>query len=529
MSDYHGVVYTKDWVARLVLDIAGYTIDKPLWDKVIIEPSCGEGSFLREIISRLLESAKRDAKLDYEHLTKCIRCFDLDSEATKTCRTLSNECLIKSGLPEDVSYQLSEDWICCNDFLLYDDIPADFVVGNPPYLRATEIPSKAREEYVARFSTMTKGCDIFVAFFEKGLESIRFNNGVLCYICADRWMQNQYGKNLRNLIASYYHIDTLARMHDTDAFEEEVSAYPAITRIDLGEGAIKYVNCHPSFDSESVAELKEWLGCSKEDYSGKDFSAAILDHPNSDAVIPLGDPETVITIKKLMEGLPKLEASGVKIGIGIATGKDEVYIVDDPNTAEKDRMLPVFSMRDWRKNKSSDKWLVNPWNKDGSLVDLAEYPKMRAYFEGHKASLSSRHIAKKNEMDWYRTIDKVNWNILGRPMLLFPDMAMKADPVYSDGTKYPCHNCYWLISDKWDLRVLGGLLMSATVESFIDVLGVKMRGGTKRFQAQYLRLIHVPEPENISSEVAAQLREAFDTNNRDKASKAALRAYGLEE
>ncbi len=37
MSDLHGIVYTKDWVANLVLDIAGYTTDKPLWKQVIVD------------------------------------------------------------------------------------------------------------------------------------------------------------------------------------------------------------------------------------------------------------------------------------------------------------------------------------------------------------------------------------------------------------------------------------------------------------------------------------------------------------
>ena len=530
MPDYHGVVYTKDWVVKLVLDIAGYTIDKKLWNKVIVEPSCGNGSFLREIIHRLLTTAQRDSMLDYDHLAKCVRCFDLDARAVTNSKSVVIYTMEEFGVPKDLSYRIADEWIHCADYLLSDDILADFVVGNPPYLRSTEIPPKAREEYVDRFSTMTKGCDIYVAFFQKGLESIQNNKGVLCYICADRWMQNQYGRNLRRLVSSYYHIDSLVRMHDVDAFDAEVSAYPAITRIDTGDGKIKYVDCSNTFDSGSVAELKKWLSSGLKDYNGQDFSATSLNHPRDDSVIPLADPLKVGNITKLMERFPTLEKSGVRIGIGIATGKDEVYIVDDPTVAEEDRMLPVFSMRDWRKHKNVvDKWLVNPWKRDGNLVDLEDYPRLKAYFENHRDDIASRHVAKKNADNWYRTIDKINWGIMGVPMLLFPDMAMNADPVYSDGSRYPCHNCYWLVSNNWDIKVLGGLLMSDIAESFIDALGVKMRGGTMRFQAQYLRLIHVPEPDSISSETASILREAFETNDRKAASKAARIAYKLEE
>lgn len=530
MSDCRGIVYTKDWVVRLVLDFAGYTTDKPLWSKVIVEPSCGNGSFLREIVCRLLQTAQRDSVLDYDHLFKCVQCFDLDADAVEMCRLSVTETLDEYGIPHDLSRLIAKKWVQCADFLLYDDISADFVVGNPPYLRSTEIPTEAREQYVAKFSAMTKACDIFVAFFQKGLESIRRADGVLCYICADRWMQNKYGRKLRELISSGYHIDALVRMHDVDVFEMDVSAYPAITKIDIGQGSIKYADCSASFNEDSTAELKEWFYGRLENYSGKDFSAAVINHPQNGAVIPLANPRTLRNITKLMERCPSLEDSGVKIGIGLATGKDDVYIVDNPDVAEEDRMLPVFSMRDWRKRRNTaDKWLVNPWNKDGSLVSLADYPRMKTYFESHRGDIASRHIARKNAGQWYRTIDKINWNIIGVPMLLFPDMAMSAEPVFSDGSRYPCHNCYWLVSNKWDIKVLGGLLMSDIAESFVDALGVKMRGGTKRFQAQYLRMIHVPEPDSISSETAAQLRDAFNANDRKAASKAALAAYRLEK
>jgi hypothetical protein len=49
-----------------------------------------------------------------------------------------------------------------------------------------------------------------------------------------------------------------------------------------------------------------------------------------------------------------------------------------------------------------------------------------------------------------------------------------------------------------------------------------------RFQAQYLRLIHVPRPEEISPEVTRALSEAFVASDRARASKAASAAYGIE-
>ena len=52
-----GAVYTRRWVVELVLDVAGYTVDRPILDKVLCEPSCGHGFFLAVIAERLAEAA----------------------------------------------------------------------------------------------------------------------------------------------------------------------------------------------------------------------------------------------------------------------------------------------------------------------------------------------------------------------------------------------------------------------------------------------------------------------------------------
>jgi hypothetical protein len=82
----------------------------------------------------------------------------------------------------------------------------------------------------------------------------------------------------------------------------------------------------------------------------------------------------------------------------------------------------------------------------------------------------------------------------------------------------------------WDLRVLGGLLLSKVAEAFVAAYAaVKMRGGTLRFQAQYLRKIRVPSPSEISGTDRVALADAFDRRDVQAATRAALRVYGLAE
>ena len=151
----------------------------------------------------------------------------------------------------------------------------------------------------------------------------------------------------------------------------------------------------------------------------------------------------------------------------------------------------------------------------GPLAELDRYPKFRRYLESHQDELEERHIAKKATKNWYRTIDKVNARLTPIPKLLFPDMKMVAHPVLDAGGLYPHHNLYFVVSEKWDLEVLGGLLMSKVAEAFISAYCVKMRGGTLRFQAQYLRRIRLPAPDELDGggPGVGLLREAF--RNRD--------------
>ena len=85
-----------------------------------------------------------------------------------------------------------------------------------------------------------------------------------------------------------------------------------------------------------------------------------------------------------------------------------------------------------------------------------------------------------------------------------------------------------MTSEAWDLEILGGLLLSAIGQFFVEVYGVRMRGGWMRFQAQYLRRIRVPRPEAIPVEHANELREAFRSRDAARATRVACKVYGIE-
>ena len=529
----HGEVFTRRWVVDLVLDLVGYDPLLDLGTMSIVEPSCGYGAFLLPIVERLVTSCRQHQTplLDAAH---AIRAFDLLEHNVEIAQKAIMIKLMDMGETIETAECLSGTWVNVGDFLLteHQGRDVDFVVGNPPYIRLEDVPDDVSDAYRAACSTMRGRADIYVGFFEQGLAMLS-SQGKLGFICADRWMRNQYGAALRELVSSSYSVDSVIVMHDVDAFEDDVSAYPAITVLRNGEqGPVQLVDANQSFDEASGQQISSWSSGSRtrppvsEAFEAGELSAW-FDGP---ALWPTGSPRQLDLIAKLENQFAPLqdEATGTRVGIGVATGCDEVYITAQAPKVEADRLLPLLMAKDIAGGTPewSGRYLVNPW-EDGELVDLDDYPGLAAYYQTNGEQLRGRYVAKKRPKVWYRTIDRVDPELLDRPKLLLPDLKAAAHPVLDPGGFYPHHNLYFVVSDVWDLEVLGGLLLSDITNLFVGAYCVKMRGGTYRFQAQYLRKIRVPGPGTISKKTAAQLRKAFRARDAEAATTAALDAYGL--
>ena len=530
----YGAVFTKRWMVEMMLDVSGYTPDRDLAHEIAHEPAVGAGAFLLPMVERLSESCRRFGH-DIEEATNAIRAWDLQTEHVDRSRAAVTDLLAGEGWDRESAQRLASAWIVQGDYLLRppSDEEVDFVIGNPPYIRAESIPRELRGKYIAACDAMTAGTDIFVGFVERGLRSLR-PNGVLSYICADRWMHNVYGRRLRRLVAEQFSVEAVLKMHGVDAFAEEVSAYPAVTVIRRSaQGAVLYAEANETFDERAAARLTALSDAPDAKLNDADVRAAWL--PTwfrGDGLWPSGSPSRLELLEQLEEEFRTLEdiETGTKIGIGIATGADRVFITSSGDVVEEERLLPLVKGEHLRTGRVRwvDTWLVNPWSPDGSLVDLDDWPRLREYLENSAVALKQRHVAKRSMDRWYRTIDKVNSNLTGTPKLLFQDMKRTSEPVLDRGQFYPHHNLYWVTSEEWDLRVLGGILLSRVAQLFVESYAVRMRGGTLRFQAQYLRKIRVPRPSQISNDLKADLAAAFDCRDVEAATAAAMRAYGIE-
>ena len=384
--------------------------------------------------------------------------------------------LTKENVEPEKALQLAEGWINVGDYLLEGALlEADFVIGNPPYVRLEDIPEDTANAYRNSYPTMCGRADLYVAFFEAALHQLK-HDGVCAFICADRWMKNQYGSQLRQLISSSYSVDFIIEMHEANAFEDEVDAYPAITVIRRKRQQITVVakalsnaeEVESRIISELLAETKQ--GCHVVLPSG--LSAAAVDHWfEGSEPWPCSSPRQLKLLRELEGRFGPLESDRrrTKVGIGVATGNDEVFITRNPSIVEQSRLLKLALAKDISSGVMtwSGHYLINPWEKEG-LVSLENFPRLQAYFEKHSGSVRKRNISRRNPVDWYRTIDRVNNDLSGIPKLYIADISNMLTPVLDSGISYPHHNLYLVQSEEWDLEVLGGLLCQPSRSSSLN-------------------------------------------------------------
>jgi adenine-specific DNA-methyltransferase len=540
----HGVVYTKSWVVELILDLSGYESSKNLVDKIAIEPSCGVGEFLEPMVRRLSASCHEQGR-PLQDCAGSLRAFELNSEDVEKSRERAASVLVACGWEKVEAREIAGGWVRRADFLLEPMAEAagagtgvDFVVGNPPYVRLESIDPTVAASYRRLYRSMAGRADIYVGFYERALGLLK-PGGVCGFICADRWMLNQYGAGLRKLVTSGFAVEAVVEMHDADAFHNEVLAYPAITVIRRAEQSRALVaKAKRGFDAGSARELVSVARHARhsvdERCSLQDRNCVIVNEwfSGSDPW-PCVSPERLKLLKYLEANFAPLQdaMTGTRVGIGVATGADKVFLTSDPNLVEKERLLPMALAKDTMAGnlRWSGRYLVNPWESNGTLVDLRRYSQLRRYFEENLAALKQRNVAKRNPHSWFRTIDKVHHDLLSTPKLLIPDIKSTAHPVLDEGRLYPHHNLYYVVSSTWDLRVLGGILLSELAQFFVECYAVRMQGGYLRFQAQYLRRIRVPQPKTIHPKLAQALSKAFDNRDLDAANQAAFAAYGINE
>ncbi len=265
-----GQVYTPNWIVNEILDLINYK-DKGVLQKYILEPACGDGAFLKEIVKRYIQIAK-EYKTDNNQIIAGLETYiygiELDAQEFDKCIDNLNKIVQDNNIAEEIQWNIFNE----NTLNFYKKHIGefDFIVGNPPYIRIHNLDLETRKLLKKEFQFSQGTIDIYLSFFEMGFKMLN-NNGLLGYITPNSYLHNSSYGNFRAYLKQQKTLKTLIDFKANKIFNG-YSTYTAISIFkknntedtfeykELISNEIKIVN-HIEFEH---LEKKDWSFTNKE-------------------------------------------------------------------------------------------------------------------------------------------------------------------------------------------------------------------------------------------------------------------------
>lgn len=365
-----GQVFTPQWVVDLMLDQAGYSGPAVLTTRAL-EPSCGEGVFLLEMVKRLVNQCRAQELADADIVTlleQNLHAVEYDPDVLAVALANLNTLAAHLELPL-VKWHLVE-----SDALLYKaDGEYDLVVGNPPYIRLHNMTPDMRE-HVKQFSMAHGTTDLYVIFYELGLQWLA-PNGQLIYIAPNSWLKNASQREFRRMLIEQRLIQRITNFGARKVFGKDASTYTAVVQL-CKEPASDLIY-------QEDTGVASWIASTP--------YAAYRNYAGTP--LHFFDTADVKFIQQRAK-LPRTFESVATVQNGVATLRDKVFL-SAPTTLEADMLAPVVKASTYRGQPVDSKILLPYRAKGARLVPLTEaefsqYPVAYAYASQHRAELEKR-------------------------------------------------------------------------------------------------------------------------------------------
>lgn len=511
-----GVTYTpkilSDFVARQIVETAGRLPANRLLR--ILDPAVGHG----ELLVSLLEHLAEQPGPSFE-----VHGFETNPEALDTAlERLTQEF---PGIPVHFETDNFLEFVFehfgtgGHDNLFRRGTPEayDLIIANPPYVR-TQIMGAAQAQLLAEQFSLAGRVDLYYAFI-LGVSQVLKPEGVAGIIVSNRFMTTRSGASVRQAIFERFNICRAWDLGDTKLFDAAV--LPAVLLVEGKNGhswkppiftsiyqttdqaTETASNPIAALDVEGVIEIAD----------GRRFK---VQHGTLNTS---GAPEGVWRISTAVADTwletVKAHTWGTfrdigKVRVGVKTCADKVFVRSDwQDMANADRpelLKPLTTHHIARRFRSRSterpSQIIYPHEVVQGrrrAVNLACYPRSRAYFEVNRSTLESRRYVTEAGREWYEIWvpqDPDAWN---QPKLVFRDIA--PEPTFwidMDGSVVN-GDCYWLVSQnpaQTDLLWLAVAVGNSTfIERFYDLcFHNKLYAGRRRFITQYVEKFPLPNP-----------------------------------
>lgn len=426
----------------------------------------------------------------------------------------------------------------------------DCIIGNPPYIRIQEMQKWAPKEadlYKKIYRSGGAGnFDIYVLFIEKALTLLN-ENGLCGYILPNKYMQQDYGKTIRDILIQGKHLEQIINFKDFQVFNG-ATTYTSISIFSKkSKPSFKYSEC----DNEKME-------CN--------FSKISIDYLNQDAWV-LHKSEDLEIINKMNQN-PQLGELCDNIFVGIQTSADNVFILDlieEKQTTyklfsksldkevelEKAFLRHIISGVDVKKYviPANRQYVIFPYfieNDKAVLIPKKvlenESPLIWEYLSSHKSTLENRERGKFKDSQWYRFGRNQNINKQHLSKICVPRLVKEIQAIYDINGDYCQDNVDVggiILKDEYkhlDYYILG-LLNSSLLSFYLSKISTPFRGGFWSCNRQYLEKLPIYLPDEkeeekfkICKQIEEMAKQIIDfKNNTNKTSDAEFLEKKVDE
>lgn len=188
----NGVVYTPLYIVREIIKIAN-----PSFDETIIEPSCGHGAFILELIHYISKKYNKNGVEIKKWFISKVKGIDISENTIDDLKDILVHFFRKHYQVESKKEEFNN--LICADSLLLPTENCNVVIGNPPYIRARNLDEDYLKTIKKNFKYCEKGnIDIYYAFVEKYQKMA----DRLCFIIPNSFLTNVSGKAFTSGIIS---------------------------------------------------------------------------------------------------------------------------------------------------------------------------------------------------------------------------------------------------------------------------------------------------------------------------------------
>lgn len=355
----------------------------------------------------------------------------------------------------------------------------DIVIGNPPYIEFKNLDKELKaqiENYsLTGFVTAKGKYDIYIVFYEQASRICK-RGGIISYISPTRFLNRDYGRELRKYIYDNLQFTEIVDFGDKQNFESAMT-YTGIFIL------INDSNYHYNF---YVKNSTDEIANTRYESSILEKESWYFNDQQTDKILGLIRKNSV-ALKTILEGIFQ----------GVATGKDEVFILKEEDilkkNIEKDFLVKFLKGKDispykidWKKT-----FCIYPYDDDGKVISeeiiKEKSPNLYKYLLDSKELLKGRGYFDKSNKFWFELWNQRNKKRFLKSKILTLDNASRNSFVQDDSGFLGTTTTYSLIPLEPEYaKILLSILNSKILNYYHQKNTIPQAGGFYRYQASFI-------------------------------------------